>query len=560
MRSARQPEEETAREDEADEGEATPASPGEEAPASPGAERGEPPAVRRALVLAAGRGRRLDGEEPKPLHEILGLPLLLRTLLTLQRGGVTDVHVVLGHEAERIRRGIEAEDRLELRVHWIHNDRWRGSNGLSVLAAEDRISEPFFLTMSDHVFPVGFLDRLRAHGRAPGRDEGSGLRAVPEDGLRLVIDRDVDAVGDLEDATKVRLEGDRIVDIGKEMDSYEAVDTGVFLATPALFGALRSASDEEGDVSLSEGVSRLAAAGRAAAVDGTGLPWQDVDTLEDAGRAERKLLDSMRKETDGPVARRINRPLSLSLSRHLVRTPVTPNQVSVGAMLVSLLAAGLAAKGGYLPWLAAGVLFQLASVLDGTDGEVAKLTFRDSQRGQWIDTICDNLSYVAFVVGVVAGVARSGLPDLYLRAGGVGIVATLLSLGNIHLYLLREGESGSALDVRYGYEEGDDLPSRLMRIFHYLGKRDVFSFLVLLLAVVGQLPAGLLIFGAGTTLLLLPATLRANLGSWLAERRSDGRRSRPASGSTTGNGRRERRGGREGRSPVRAGRRLSSEE
>lgn len=458
--------------------------------------------VSAALVLAAGKGARLNHDTPKPAFPLLGVPLLARTLITLQESGITDAYVVVGYQAREVREAIEGTRGLEIEVHWIHNDRWDKPNGLSVLAARSELDEPFVLTMGDHVFPAEFVALLREHGGGEGVD--------------LVVDRNVDDGHDLDDATKVRLDSDRIVEIGKSVESFDALDTGVFLATPALFRALGDC--ESPNPSLSDGVQRLADAGLARAVDGTDRIWHDVDEPEDVGVAEDKILSTLTKETDGPVSRHLNRPVSLAISRRLVDWPVTPNQVSVGTLVISLISAVFAAVGGYVPWLVSGLLFQLASVLDGTDGELAKLTYRASVRGQWVDTVCDNISYVACLVGLTVGVYRADLPGFYLWAGAAGIVSTALSLANINVHLMRLGDTGSALDVEYGYEEGIGPASRILRGLHYLGKRDVFSLILLGLAVVGQLPLALVLFGVGVTTLLLPATTWVNLSSFLDAR------------------------------------------
>ncbi|MFQ5747262.1 MAG: NTP transferase domain-containing protein [Gemmatimonadota bacterium] len=468
--------------------------------------RGHTRHVSQALVIAAGNGSRLNSDTPKQLLPLLGVPLLARTLFTLERAGIEKAYVVLGYRGHEIRRAIESVRGLGLELHWLYNDEWRQPNGLSVLAAESDLDEPFILTMTDHLFDPDVVRRLA--------ESAHDLK-----GIDLAVDYDVDGVFDLDDATKVRVESDRIVEIGKTLETYDAIDTGVFLASPVLFGALRDARTE-GDGSLSGGVQKLASAGLARVTDIGGRMWHDIDTREDAAEAERKLLAGLRRPTDGPVARYINRPISIALSRRLVRTSVTPNQVSVATLVLGLVSAGLAALGGYVPFLLSGLLFQAGSILDGSDGEIAKLTFSASVRGEWVDTICDNLSYVAFLLGLMIGVVRSPLPSVYVWSGLVGFAAVSASLANIHVYLRREKESGSALSVQYGWEEGTDGFRRLMRVLKYFGKRDVMAFEVMLLAIVGQLPLVLPIAGVGATALLLPATTVANVRSLWRFRRS----------------------------------------
>ncbi|MDT8340324.1 MAG: NTP transferase domain-containing protein [Longimicrobiales bacterium] len=463
----------------------------------------EPP--QQAVILAAGRGSRLRGDTPKPLLEVLGVPLLARTLYTLRQAGITDFVVVLGYRADDVRRGIEPWIRPGMNVRWVVNPEWQEPNGVSVLASEPFVEGPFFLTMTDHVFRPEVAEALSR--------EGAGQ------GLNLAVDYRIDSVLDLDDATKVRVEQGRIGDIGKTLERYSAIDTGVFLATPALFDALRDAR-AEGDASLSGGVRKLAARGRARVTDVRGQMWQDVDTPEDMAVAEQKLLAGLRKASDGPVSRFINRPLSTRVSRWLVRTPVTPNQISVAAMIMSLAGAGFVAVGGYLNFLLGAGLFQLASVVDGMDGEVAKLKFQQSRQGEWVDTVCDNVSYIAFLAALIFAVARSALPPFYVQLGVVGLVAATASIGNLMSYVAREGRSGSFLSVRYGYQHKEDWLSAMLRVVQFAGKRDFFSFAGFTLALVGHLPLALPIFGASATLLLLPLTVKANLASWIRQRRA----------------------------------------
>ena len=457
-----------------------------------------PETVSQALILAAGKGSRLKSSIPKPLTRVLGISLLGRTLFSLQKAGVTDAFVVIGHEAEQVRAGIDKITRLGLTVHWIHNPQWKEPNGVSVLAGEAELDGPFFLTMTDHIFHPDVVRSLAL----------SGARG----GINLAVDYDVDSVIDVDDATKVQVSEGRIVAIGKTLPDYNAIDTGIFLASPALFGALREAR-EEGNASLSAGVQKLASEGRARVTDIGDHMWHNVDTPKDLVEAERKLMNGVRKDSDGPISRYINRPISTALSRVVVNTPVTPNQISISTLVISLVSAGFAVQGGYMGFLIAGLLFQLASIIDGTDGEVAKLTFQSSQRGEWIDTVCDNVSYLAFLTGLIVGVQRSGLPDLYYQAGIIGFVAGAASILNLTMSVRRDQDSGSFLSVRYGYQDGTGLVSRVMRVVHFMGKRDFFAFFALTLAVVGQLPLALPLFGVGATLLLFPATLSVNLSS-----------------------------------------------
>ena len=97
--------------------------------------------------------------------------------------------------------------------------------------------------------------------------------------VNLAIDRKIDTIFDLDDATKVQTSGDQLTAIGKELTDYDAIDTGVFLCSDELFRYLKAAQ-RDGDCSLSDGVRLMAADGKVRAVDIGGAWWQDVDTPE----------------------------------------------------------------------------------------------------------------------------------------------------------------------------------------------------------------------------------------------------------------------------------------
>jgi choline kinase len=123
-------------------------------------------------------------------------------------------------------------------------------------------------------------------------DEVMALAAAHEpesDGATLLVDRRIDEVFDLDDATKVRTRESRLVAIGKQLDDYDCIDIGVFVCTHGLMDALERVLQREGDASLSRGVTELAARDAMSVLDiGDGF-WQDVDTPEMLAHAERRL-------------------------------------------------------------------------------------------------------------------------------------------------------------------------------------------------------------------------------------------------------------------------------
>ena len=221
-----------------------------------------------ALIIAAGYGSRLrEISDSKPLTPVAGVPLLELGVRQARAAGVERVVVVTGHQAIEIEKFLPGlSDRVGIPVISERVLHWSTPNGYSVMAGATKISGDYLLMMADHIFEAGILDRLARQG-------------TKSRGVTLAIDRRLDnPLIDPEDATWVKTDADgRIEAIGKTIPEYDAVDCGAFLATPELAAAIQAAITAGKSGSLSDGMQRLADAGRAATMDiGEGW-WIDVD-------------------------------------------------------------------------------------------------------------------------------------------------------------------------------------------------------------------------------------------------------------------------------------------
>ena len=127
--------------------------------------------------------------------------------------------------------------------------------------------------------------------------------------MRLGVDFNLrNPLVDLADVTRVQAEGGRLEAIGKEIEGYNAFDTGCFVCSPALFDGLERARERDGDESLSGGVRVLAASGKVQVHDIGDAFWIDVDDQGAVGRAERALIERLAKLGDGPISHYLNRP------------------------------------------------------------------------------------------------------------------------------------------------------------------------------------------------------------------------------------------------------------
>jgi choline kinase len=233
-------------------------------------------AVTECLILAAGNGSRiasLAAGGPKPLVPVCGVPLLEHVMTSSRKAGIERFVIVAGYRADLIRRWLSDRWMAGASVTLIENPEYHKANGISALAAKAEFNQPFLLLMSDHIFEPKTAQALL---RQP----------LAEDEVILAVDTKLDRIFDLDDATKVRCEGNRVVEIGKQLSRYNALDTGMFLSSPALFRCLESVK-KNGDCSLSDGMRKLAQQWKLRAFEIGGGHWQDVDSPEALEHVER---------------------------------------------------------------------------------------------------------------------------------------------------------------------------------------------------------------------------------------------------------------------------------
>ncbi len=397
----------------------------------------------RLVVLASGMGSRLRSKKsPKPLVELGGISLVERALAGAQQAGFDEVVVVTGHRADKIDRHLlEVSRRRGIAVTVVRNERYREGNGLSALAARDGVgSEPFVLVMADHVFSPSLLSRLKQASVEP--DEV--LVAVD---TRLGLEAGVDPG----DATKVRIADGCIKEIGKQLAVYDAFDVGAFVCGPALFDAVEKAV-AAGHSSLAGAIQVLADAGSAHALPISDEEWWfDVDTPRDFRNGSRHVFRVTGKPLDGAIAARFNRTISQRVVTPalLALIPrITPSQVTLIAFAVAVAAAAGFAAGAPI---AAAVLLALASVLDGSDGEVARLTHRSSPYGAFLDAVLDRAADgIVFIGAAIYLATDTHLGDL-LGGAQLPVALTVSGAALVGHLLVSYTTAKAAIDLGHRY-------------------------------------------------------------------------------------------------------------
>src|SRR6266496_3563758 len=170
--------------------------------------------VARALILAAGKGVSIggDAELSNCLTTVGRCSVIERTLELLEDLGVARIGITIGFSGAAVRRHI-AESTVvsaatKRRVTFFENPEWPGPNGLSVLAARSFITERTLLLMADQIVAPGLVREIASHAN-------NNNRTV------LGVDRDLSRVFDIDDATKVKLAGERVIEMSKQLTSYD---------------------------------------------------------------------------------------------------------------------------------------------------------------------------------------------------------------------------------------------------------------------------------------------------------------------------------------------------
>lgn len=197
-----------------------------------------------------------------------------------------------------------------------------------------------------------------------------------------------------------------------------------------------------------------------------------------AAEAEHKLWASLTSTADGLVDRFFNRPLGRPLSKLLVRTPISPNQVSVVSILIGVASAWFFARGDFVT---GALVFQLCAIIDCVDGDVARVLFKESRLGKWLDLGGDQIVHFSVFAAIGIGVARTDPSVPALALGASAALGVLLCFAVIVRALRQPAAQRGAL---------------LNRLLDATANRD-FSVLLLVLAIFGRMDLFLWMAGFG---------------------------------------------------------------
>jgi len=381
-----------------------------------------------AVICAGGLASRMgqySSDLPKSLFELEpGVTVLDHVLERVGRAKPQKVVLVTRPEF----RG-SFEGRVGNRVEVIEADVEEFENLYSVYLALNRVGNPFLIVMSDHIFENSMLMDLISH--------------ESDKAFTVCLDRNPSRSEAME-GLKLYLVDERVIKAGKDITPRYGIDTGLILCREKARKYIEEAIRTKGPkAKISDALNLAALDGEVDYVDVTGRLWKDIDTPDDLIKARRMYWEILRRELikpdDGIVSRYLNRPIStrISLAIYKRRIKVNPMLVSLISFIFCIISAILLSNGMLI---FGGLLAQLASILDGVDGEVARLFRRASGWGGFIDSILDRMSDLALISGLSLSL---GVMD-----GSILLLAIMASANSILVSYAAHGLKSLSADIR----------------------------------------------------------------------------------------------------------------
>jgi CDP-L-myo-inositol myo-inositolphosphotransferase len=330
----------------------------------------------KALIIAAGDGGRMEtltNDNPKPLIQLLGLPLIERVILTAKQASIYDFVIVVGYLGDKIKAYLGDGDKFGVKIDYIENKVWQRGNGISALKAKALLNDKFILTMSDHIYDDRILKELINYD----------IRSA----VILSVDKKETSLGD---DTKVLAKGGKIVDIGKDIEESNYIDTGIFLCSPKIFSYLEESIAEE-KTELTDCINKAAKNRDAEVFDIAQIEsyasamrkdvnpwWIDIDTEKDLLKAKKIIIENASKNPSDALAYYVHKPIENRLVAFISNFNITPNQLTIIVNILAYIATALFFLGYLLP---ASILTFVVGIADGLDGKLARVKLKTSKLG-----------------------------------------------------------------------------------------------------------------------------------------------------------------------------------
>ncbi|MEP6600929.1 MAG: CDP-alcohol phosphatidyltransferase family protein [Nitrospirota bacterium] len=456
--------------------------------------------MNRALILTttAVFERRAEHPLPSPLTNVGGLSLFQRTILTLQRGGITRFMILGGDQTEVLRDQLQGDRRVTAEVRWLPVREFPPSDYRTWEIVSGMMGGGYLVAGTGAIFSAALIAQLRETAQA--------TRAVLVMPNQAMLEKEVSGIG-VGPSSQTSEDGVVMVEAPvtavREASSL-ALD---LVAIPEGFTAPAWANIDDCPHPLRAALERGMRQGQVKVLP-LGEQWYEEVRATGSGslgdaqsviHAEWTLARSLKGGHEGFIDRYFNRKCSRWLTHWFLQTPLTPNAVTLLATAVGLVGAGAFAVGGYLAGIIGALLFQLSAILDCCDGEVARIKFLESRVGEKLDIILDNVVHIALFAGMAWGISvgKGGCPgvggcdhtwDFWgLLFGGLAI------FGNVAAFVV----VNRAMRLRRDMDQFRR--ARIDSILSRLASRD-FSVIVFAFALIGHIQWFLLLAAIGSNI------------------------------------------------------------
>ena len=453
----------------------------------------EPQTVEQAVLITStglfnGRSRHRSGDSG-PLTRVGGMTLFLRAVLTLQRAGIKEAVILTGDEEPMLREMVQTDPRVMMALRWRPIREFPPEDVRTWEALGMDIRGGCLLVGGRAIFSRGLVEQLRDH------TQGGDLGLV-------VCQQDESITNGALSNPCVKIRGGRAIALHEWVASFcdsDGTSQGLVADIMVLPGnLLRTAGKIENirkSAPLRAIVEQAVSEGRVRTMTLTypSKSWyQDVLDPSAIQPAEQTLLNAHPGEYEGFVDTYFNRAVSKPFTKLFLRYNLSPNAITLISMGIGFAAAGCFAIGSYTAGIIGALLFQLAAVIDCCDGEVARLTFSESNFGAKLDIIGDNIVHMALFAGIAVGVFHQlgGETWVPLGLGAAAIIGNALSL-----IMVTKAKQVHRRIVRRDRKPSDALNFLVKNI----ASRD-FSVLIILLALVGWLEGFLWMTAIGSNI------------------------------------------------------------
>ncbi len=414
-----------------------------------------------AILVAAGTG--IEGENLSACGEVKfgSLPQIKRLVITAQRAGIKSFTIITDRIDSPLKGLLAGDKRIESDINW------------HTLGADISLGDsPSLIIQSNLVTTPKALSNFMEQEPAPG--EIAVLVDTSGDGWIKASDGEV---------TDLYSQGGRAV--------------GAFMASARMLE--KSITDS---MSISAFVKEQIGRDKVRLREFSDSYWMRLSSDKDsAKKAEELIFRYVGKTATGWLAREVNSKISLPTSKLLVKTPLTPNMISVLINVIGAFCGVFYAIGH--PVIGA-LCMQAATILDRCDGEIARVKLMETKKGQWVDTISDQVTVLSFLIGVPVGYYSQTHNPIALVLGGINLSIFIFFVIWSFYFLKKYTNSGSLV----AYFEVDKLVEnsktstirKVIKFFRPVSRRNVYSLAFLILAIVSGYP---LILGFTTIGLIL---------------------------------------------------------